>query len=330
MPQARSWMLSAGELRRSPLGSNESWSMIERRTRRRCSASLRLEPSKFIGPTTFSDSGKPRFVFVVGELDVTVAPAGMSSSLAAADRGRGPATRAPRSERLVTVPVIRPSASRSAASTTGPSRCPRPAPCAASRPDLEVADARRRALEHVQAGARAAAEHVTVHRRREQESAIDSQLERRARRAEDAEVRLGGRLVVPGAPRTIATWWTITSAPRRSGPIPNAPTVNTPIRTGTVIHAHSRRSSRLQDEVVHRADEDDVAEQQHEQARDRRQREARQVGHRADDLRVVERDTVPAVRCGSSLVHIGASSSSPSAIQDVVGSKPSSVTDPAP
>ena len=64
-----------------------------------------------------------------------------------------------------------------------------------AEPDLEVADARRRALEHVEAGAGAAAEHVAVHRRGEQRVAVDAQLERRARRAEDAEVRLGRRLV---------------------------------------------------------------------------------------------------------------------------------------
>ena len=48
---------------------------------------------------------------------------------------------------------------------------------------------------------------------------------------------------VPGAPRTIATSWMITSEPRRMAPKPNEPTANTTIRAGTVIHAHSRRSS---------------------------------------------------------------------------------------
>ena len=48
---------------------------------------------------------------------------------------------------------------------------------------------------------------------------------------------------VPGAPRTIATSLMITSEPRSTAPIPNDPTVNTAISTGTVTHAHSRRSS---------------------------------------------------------------------------------------
>ena len=47
---------------------------------------------------------------------------------------------------------------------------------------------------------------------------------------------------VPGAPRTIATSLRITSEPRSTAPIPNEPTVNTAISTGTVTQAHSRRS----------------------------------------------------------------------------------------
>ena len=61
VPQASSGCCPRAARTGQPVtGSNESWSMIERRTRRRCSASLRLEPSKLIGPTTFSDSGKPK------------------------------------------------------------------------------------------------------------------------------------------------------------------------------------------------------------------------------------------------------------------------------
>ena len=49
--------------------------------------------------------------------------------------------------------------------------------------------------------------------------------------------------VVPGAPRTIATSWTMRSEPRSALPKPNAPTVNTAMSVGMVTHAHSRRSS---------------------------------------------------------------------------------------
>ena len=221
--------------------------MIERRTRRRCSASLRLEPSKLIGPTTFSDSGKPKFGLVVtGKSTSTVAPAGMSSSLAAADPRTSAGDSSAWSERLVTVPLIRPSDSRSAASTMGPVALPS-ARTVRSEPNPT---SRSRTRDGVPSSTSRPAPVPPPNT-----SPFIGVASRESPSTRSWNVaRVGLKMPryvwavawsVPGAPRTIATWWTITSEPRSSAPIPNAPIVNTPIRTGTVIHAHSRRSSRL-------------------------------------------------------------------------------------
>ena len=111
------------------------------------------------------------------------------------------------------------------------------------------------------------------------------------------------------------------------------PTVNTTISAGTVTHAHSRRSSRLQDEVVDGPDEDDVAEQEHEQAR----RSAAARGSAGSTTaatiwRVVrERHGRRAARAGRSRRHSGVSQRRrPRRSRTVVGSKPSRVTEPLP
>ena len=86
-----------------------------------------------------------------------------------------------------------------------------------------------------------------------------------------------------------------------------------------------------QDEVVHRPDEEDVAEQQDDQAADRRQREARQVHHRRHDLGVVgERGLVADARPAAAAATAACPRSRRRRSSEVVGSNPSSVTEPLP
>ena len=95
--------------------------------------------------------------------------------------------------------------------------------------------------------------------------------------------------VASGAPRTMATSLTMTLLPRSGDPKPYAPTAKPTIRTGIVTQAHSRRSRRLQDEVVDRADQRRCSRRAgSEQPADRRQGEATAgCATAADDLAVV-------------------------------------------
>ena len=193
-----------------------------------------------------------------------------------------------RSEVLVSVPWIRPSSSRRSASIAGATALAsartvrsEPNPTARSR----TRDGLPWRTSRPEPGP--AAEHVAVHRRREQRVARDGELEGRARGAEDAEVRLGDRLVrARGAAhdRDLVDD-DVGAAQERADP-----------ERADGEHADQDRHrdprplaavEAAEHEVVDRPDEDDVAEQQHEQRRDRRQREAGQVRDRADDLLVV-------------------------------------------
>ena len=127
VPHARSWMLSPGSDHWAPvIGSKLSWSMIDRRTRLRCWVSSRLDPSNDCGPTTRSESEIPLMFGLggIGSLTLTVAPAGMSSSLATDRPSTSAGDSSVRSERLVIVPVTGPPSSRSDASTIGPLALP--------------------------------------------------------------------------------------------------------------------------------------------------------------------------------------------------------------
>ena len=136
--------------------------------------------------------------------------------------------------------------------------------------------------------------------------------------------------MAPGAPRTIATSLTMMSLPRRSDPKPYAPTAKATISTGIVTHAHSRLSSRSQDEVVDRPDEQDVAAEQRDEPADRRQRERRQLRGGLDDLAVVADAGPPrgAGRDQAAPEALGDASVRPAS--SAVGSKPTIVTAPAP
>ena len=108
------------------IGSNESWSRIERRTSLRCSASFEMPPLKShaIWPTTRSDSDAWLSGFVVSvRLTSAVAPGARSLRFAdEAPNTRAGATSV-RSERLVTVPTILLFSSRRSAVTLGPVVC---------------------------------------------------------------------------------------------------------------------------------------------------------------------------------------------------------------
>ena len=128
-----------------------------------------------------------------------------------------------------------------------------------AEPDAQVAHPRRVALEHVEVAAAAAAEHVAVHRRGEQGVPGDAQLVRRPRGAEDPEVGLRGRGV--GARGTAddrdLVEDHVRAAQQRADP---------ERAHGEHRDQHRDRDpgplaavDRAQDEVVHGADEHDVA-----------------------------------------------------------------------
>ena len=169
-------------------------------------------------------------------------------------------------------------------------------------PDGEVADLRGVALDDVE-GRALAAEEVAVDRGREQRATRQRDLVRAARRREDAEVDLGrafrrvGRAAddrdlvdddvaaAQGRPVDVRADGEDRDQDRHRDPRPLA-----------LVEA-------LEHEVVDRADQGDVAEEQEHEAADRRQGERRQVRDRADDLAVVAdpdgparpgRDQVPA------------------------------------
>ena len=229
-------------------GRTEIWSMTERRTIVRWPASSSADPSQFIGPKMRSDSAfQLTWLAATGEVD---SRRGAGRDVVEPDRRRADDDGGGLERLRGAVGHACPGGGRRPAAGRRrprvPWRWPPRGSCACEpNADGEVADAGRVALEDVQRGRRARAEDVAVHRRREERVARDPDLVGRPRRAEDAEVGLdGGRGRCPGAPRTIPTSWTITSEPRSRPPMPNEPTVNTTISTGTVIHAHSRRSSR--------------------------------------------------------------------------------------
>ena len=175
------------------------------------------------------------------------------------------------------------------------------------------------------------AEDVAVDRRGQQGVARHPDLVGVPRRAEDAEVRLGGRLVgAGGAPNDRDLVDDDVRAPHQRAD---------PERAGRE-HRDQRRDGDpsplapvqpAQHEVVHGPDEDDVAEEEHEQPAERRQGEAGQVGDRGHDLasRPTATSPRPSGRAGAA-ARAACPTSRPSASQLVVGSKPSSVTEPLP
>ena len=160
-------------------------------------------------------------------------------------------------------------------------------------PDGEVADLGGVALDDVE-GRALAAEEVAVDRGREQRATRQRDLVRAARRREDAEVDLGRAFrrvrraaddrdlvdddvaAAQGRPVDVRADGEDRDQDRHRDPRPLA-----------LVEA-------LEHEVVDRADQGDVAEEQEHEAADRRQGERRQVRDRADDLTVVAASDRPA------------------------------------
>ena len=120
------------------IGSNESWSMIERRTRRPLlGLVIGLEPSQFMRADDRLRQRDAVEVRVGRDREVDVdrrARPGCPRAWRRPSRARAPGDSSARSERLVTVPLIRPSTSRSAAVDVGArGAAPRRGSCAASR-----------------------------------------------------------------------------------------------------------------------------------------------------------------------------------------------------
>ena len=200
-----------------------------------------------------------------------------------------------------------------------------------SEADGQVADPGRVALEDVEGRARraVAAEEVARDRCREQGAARDLDLVRAARRREDPEVDLGRAV---GRARGAADDGDLVdedvAAAERGAEGVGADRED----EDEDRHRDPRPLASVQaleDEVVHRPDQQDVGAEQGDEAADRRQGDLRQLGDRGEELAVVAeqatrrcpdgQDTAPQVLIAD-----------PSASVGEVGSNPMIVTAPLP
>ena len=253
------------------------------------SSPTRSGSPKNIAPTTLSDSCWLSWAGSMAVSTVADAPGARSSRRATLPPRTMAGSWMVSSEALVIVPLSRPSSSRRSVrierhvdGALGLDRPQRP------EADAQVADPRRVALEHVEAGpAGLRAAEVAADRGRQQRTAGHADLVGATGRREDPVVRLGDAL---GGARGAA----------HDGDLVDDDVAAAEERS-EAVRTHGERDDQrrhrdprplalvevAQDQVVDRADQEDVAAEQRDEALDRRQREGGQLRGRLDDLAVV-------------------------------------------